>query len=116
MLGAAHACANPLTARFPIPHGAAVGLMLPHVVRFNGAEDLGGPSYDDLEPAGSDRLAAQVEEFRREAGLAERLSDRGVGQDSIPELAEMATREWTGEFNPRPLTAADFERLYEAAY
>ena len=114
MLGAAHAAANPLTARHHIIHGEAVGLMLPHVVRFNGAAR--GPSYEDLEPDGSDRLAARVEEFRREAGLAEQLRERGVGQESIPELAEMATREWTGEFNPRPLTAADFEKLYEAAY
>ena len=35
MLGAAHAAANPLTAHFGIAHGHAVGLMLPHVVRFN---------------------------------------------------------------------------------
>ena len=37
MLGAAHACANPLTARYGIIHGVAVGVMLPHVIRFNGA-------------------------------------------------------------------------------
>ena len=30
MLGAAHALANPLTAEFGIPHGQAVGVMLPH--------------------------------------------------------------------------------------
>ena len=30
MLGAAHACANPLTATFGITHGIAVGTMLPH--------------------------------------------------------------------------------------
>jgi len=35
MLGAAHAAANPLTAHFGIVHGQAVGLMLPHVIRFN---------------------------------------------------------------------------------
>ena len=38
MLGAAHALANPLTALCGIVHGVAVGLMLPHVVRFNAAE------------------------------------------------------------------------------
>ena len=37
MLGAAHSCANPLTARFDVVHGEAVGVMLPHVVRFNSA-------------------------------------------------------------------------------
>ena len=35
MLGAAHACANPLTARYGVTHGFAVALMLPHVIRFN---------------------------------------------------------------------------------
>ncbi len=37
MLGAAHGLANPLTAHYGIPHGQAVGLMLPHVIRFNAA-------------------------------------------------------------------------------
>ncbi len=35
MLGAAHALANPLTAQFNVTHGQAVGMMLPHVIRFN---------------------------------------------------------------------------------
>ncbi len=35
MLGAAHSAANPLTAHFGVAHGMAVGMMLPHVVRFN---------------------------------------------------------------------------------
>ena len=38
MLGAAHALANPVTANYGIAHGQAVGLMLPHVVKFNGVE------------------------------------------------------------------------------
>src|SRR5262245_19871954 len=38
MLGAAHAAANPLTTHFGIVHGQAVGLMLPHVIRFNASE------------------------------------------------------------------------------
>ncbi len=35
MLGAAHACANPLTAHYGVTHGVAVGVVLPHVIRFN---------------------------------------------------------------------------------
>ena len=35
MLGAAHSAAKPLTARFGVVHGEAVGMLLPHVVRFN---------------------------------------------------------------------------------
>ena len=39
MLGAAHSAANPLTAHFDVIHGQAVGMMLPHVVRFNAAAE-----------------------------------------------------------------------------
>src|SRR5437588_2121207 len=51
MLGATHACANPLTAHYGITHGVAIGILLPHVVRFN-AETV-GPLYAELiEDAG----------------------------------------------------------------
>ena len=46
MLGATHACANPLTAHYGITHGVAIGIMLPHVIRFN-APAVGG-LYGDL--------------------------------------------------------------------
>src|SRR5207249_2605584 len=51
MLGAAHAAANPLTAHFGIVHGQAVGLMLPHVVRFNGQDPLIRHAYAELASA-----------------------------------------------------------------
>ena len=37
MLGACHACANPLTAHYGMTHGIAIGILLPHVIRFNAA-------------------------------------------------------------------------------
>src|SRR5438309_5148165 len=40
MLGAALAAANPLTAHYGVVHGEAVGILLPHVIRFN-AQDPG---------------------------------------------------------------------------
>lgn len=114
MLGAAHAAANPLTARHRIPHGEAVGLMLPGVVRFNrGAAE---PLYRELDPAGAEGVARRIETLRRAAGLAERLRDRQVPADGLGALADLATQEWTGDFNPRPVAADDFRELYEAAY
>src|SRR5215212_8745631 len=49
MLGAAHALANGLTATCGTVHGLAVGLMLPHVIRFNAAGQGANP-YADLVP------------------------------------------------------------------
>jgi len=119
MLGAAHACANPLTARFPLPHGVAVGLMLPHVVRFNAAHV--GALYDELrlaaDPTGAPALLEErICELRSLAGLPERLRDCDVPRSCLPELAAEAERQWTAGFNPRPLTRAELLELYEAAY
>lgn len=119
MLGAAHACANPLTARFPIPHGVAVGLMLPHVIRFNAAHV--GELYDELsrltDPNGAPRLLEErVQELRALAGLPESLRDCSVSQDCFPELAADAERQWTASFNPRPVKKNDLVALYEAAH
>ena len=119
MLGAAHACANPLTARFPLPHGVAVGLMLPHVVRFNAAHV--GTLYDELrlaaDPTGAPALLEErICELRSLAGLPERLRDCDVPRPCLPELAAEAERQWTAGFNPRPVTRANLLELYEAAY
>ena len=49
MLGAAHASANPLTARLGIVHGRAVATMLPHVMRFNATVPAAAAGYDRLD-------------------------------------------------------------------
>ncbi|MAF10529.1 alcohol dehydrogenase [Candidatus Poribacteria bacterium] len=113
MLGAAHASANPLTARHGVPHGAAVGLMLPHVVAYNEARLAG--RYDGLAAPGGAALRARVEALRSAADMPTCLRDHGVALDDLDELAELATDEWTGKYNPRPLTGRDFRNLYEAA-
>ncbi len=114
MLGAAHAAANPLTARHNVVHGVAVGLMLPPVIRFNA--EVAGAHYRELWPAGAAALAGRVEELRRLAGLPGRIRECEVPRSSLPELAQLATDEWTGDHNPRPVGAREFLELYEAAY
>ena len=112
MLGAAHACANPLTARYNITHGVAVALTLPHVIQFNSTvvADL----YRELSP---DReLADRIVTLKHATGLPHCLRDFGIARSDIPSLAEEAAAQWTAQFNPRPLALQDFVRLYEAAY
>ncbi|HRC87584.1 MAG TPA: iron-containing alcohol dehydrogenase [Thermoanaerobaculia bacterium] len=115
MLGAAHAAANPLTARYGIAHGQAVGLMLPTVVRWN-AQGPAGELYRELSLGGAEEIALAVAQMLRTAGLPERLSALDVRAEELPELAGRARQEWTGGFNPRPVSEEDFLRLYEAAF
>jgi alcohol dehydrogenase class IV len=127
MLGAAHAAANPLTAHFGIAHGQAVGMMLPHVVRFNALDPAAARGYAELGGAAgigapteapeavSERLAGRVESLLDLAELPRSLAGCGVQRDDLPRLAIEAAGQWTAQFNPRPVASADFESLYAAA-
>ena len=128
MLGAAHALANPLTAQFNVTHGQAVGLMLPHVVRFNASRSsevnawyaelwrdvahtpLGKTIGDGLSPF--DALAGYVKNLAGAAGLHTELGSCGVTENDVSRLAIDATKQWTGNFNPCPLQEGDFRQLY----
>ena len=112
MLGAAHACANPLTARFGITHGVAVGLLLPHVVRFN-ANDGDNP-YAAIA-ADAESLARRIEAMLDAAGLPRSLTALSIRRNALADLAREAAAQWTARFNPRPLSAADMLTLYSAA-
>ena len=124
MLGATHALANPLTAHYGITHGLAVGLMLPHVIRFNApvvstlygalAADTRLCSADD--PDAGLLLARFVAQLAEKAGLPTNLAQCGVERRILPQLAEDAARQWTGTFNPRSVDESSLLELYEAAF
>ncbi len=126
MLGASHALANPITATYGTAHGQAVGLMLPHVVRYNGeqfnnwyqellsfSDDLPG-----LPPSasGADGLADFLTGLIEAAGLRIKLDQCGVGRDKMPELAAAASQQWTGTFNPRDVNQESLLGIYQNAF
>jgi alcohol dehydrogenase len=113
MLGAAHALANGLTAVCGTVHGVAVGLMLPHVVRYNAAGPEGNP-YADLLGDG-EQLARRIEQLLDAGRLPRRLSDVGATADQLPELAKIAAKQWTATFNPRKVGEAELLSIYRAA-
>ena len=120
MLGATHALANPLSAHFGVTHGVAIGIMLPHVVRWNApvVGDLYRALEEDagLQPVGGEALAIKLVDLVTQAGLPTRLRDAAVESEAIDTMAAEAAKQWTGTFNPRPLTAAEFGSLYRAAW
>jgi alcohol dehydrogenase len=124
MLGACHACANPLTAHYGLTHGIAIGILLPHVIRFNSAAvgDLYGDLAHDVGLINGDTMAAgevlarRVADLVRAAELPTRLSECDISDGILPVLAEEAAQQWTGRYNPRPVSEADLLQLYEAAY
>jgi alcohol dehydrogenase len=121
MLGATHACANPLTAQYGTTHGVAIAVMLQHVVRWN-AESVGDRYGQLLRISGRDAsggaaaLAARLDLLAKVGGLPRTLREIGVSHTDLGLLAEEAAKQWTGTFNPRPFDAAAARVVYEAAW
>jgi alcohol dehydrogenase len=113
MLGAAHALANPLTARYGTTHGAAVALTLPHVIRYNAADPAISALYRELNA--EHHLAEEAHDFAQRAGLTTSLSAiPNFDPSHVPELAAQAAQQWTGTFNPRPINTDIASSLYRS--
>ena len=112
MLGAAHAAANPMTAKFSIPHGVAVGIMLPHVIKYNSLDNEVADVYDSLI---GQCLSERVVELLNIAKIKVRLSEYGITNNDLLSLSEAAATQWTGNFNPRRVSVDDFLELYKSA-
>ncbi len=119
MLGATHACANPLTRRYGTVHGVAISMLLPHVVRWNSR--VAGDRYAELagvrgETRRPELLAARIEDLIAAGGFPGGLSAVGVPERDLPDLATEAAEQWTGAFNPRKFDVAGALEIYAAAY
>src|SRR5207253_1558468 len=107
----AHSAANPLTAHYGIVHGQAVGMMLPHVIRFNAHNKTARRAYAELASApeiacvrdGLDQaveaLIEKIESFLTLAAIPASLKECGVEKKRLPELAAEAAKQWTAGFN-----------------
>ncbi|HAD58293.1 MAG TPA: alcohol dehydrogenase [Planctomycetaceae bacterium] len=128
MLGAAHATANPLSAHFKTVHGIAVGVMLPHVIRWNTptvgelyrelAMAAGWAGRVDTPESGAAALADGFTDLLRTAGMPTRVSDavsEPLTDEMIRTLADEAALQWTGTFNPRRMDAEAFVQVYRNA-
>src|SRR5690242_18708763 len=125
MLGATHACANPLTARYGTAHGEAIAMLLPAVVRWN--ETFAADDYARLlswsSVAGrnngmspTETLAQRLDELAEAGGLRNKLRTAGVQQADLPELAADAAGQWTGTFNTRPFDKQGAIEVYQCVY
>jgi alcohol dehydrogenase len=125
MLGATHACANPLTTHYGTTHGAALAMLLPTVVRWN--KSLAARRYAELarlaglysgsnEDDATEALADRLEQLAAAGGLQSSLSAAGVTRDQLSTLAVEAGMQWTGGFNPRSFDQAGALEVYESAF
>lgn len=125
MLGATHACANPITAKYGTTHGNAIAILLPHVVRWNAS--AADPLYAELLRSShathathatyaSEMLAGRLSVLAAAGNLPRTLADAGAARGDLPALANEAAEQWTGTFNPRPFDARGALEIYQCAF
>jgi len=125
--GITHSMSHPCGARYRVPHGVANAINLPPVIEFNvaageevadqfrGVADLLGVDGAGGSEEVGRALADHVRELRARLGLPGRLSEVGVPEEGIPQLAEDAMGEGSTLVNPREPTEEDFVELFHRA-
>ena len=117
-LGAVHSCAHALGAVCDMHHGLANALMLDTVLAWN--FEAVPEKFDELAhvcgvAGGGAALVPWIKQLKADIGITGGLAARGVKPEHLPRLVEIATADICHQTNPRPCTAADFERLLMAA-
>lgn len=115
-LGGAHAMATPL-GELHLHHGTLIGILLPHILRFN--QGYADAAYADLAAAmnvsdGLD-LHRWMTGFVTGIGLPTTLSALSVDEALLPAIAEKASLDHLSATNPRPAAAADYLQLLRDA-
>jgi alcohol dehydrogenase class IV len=118
-LGVVHSCAHALSTVADLHHGLANGVMLPYGMRFN-AEVVPERLAVLAEVAGAGARSADgfidwLRRFSRELGVPASLEELGVKPEQVPQLVDVAVADACHQFNPRPVTDKDFERIFREA-
>jgi alcohol dehydrogenase class IV len=117
-LGAVHSCAHALGAVCDLHHGLANALMIDTVLAWN--YEAVPEKFDELahvcKVAGGGRaFVPWLIDLKKRVGLTGGLKDHGVKPEQMERLVDIATADICHQTNPRPVTAADFKRLFEEA-
>ncbi|MBL8794146.1 MAG: iron-containing alcohol dehydrogenase [Planctomycetia bacterium] len=122
-----HAMEYPVGGAVHVSHGAGNGLLLPWVMRFNlsarvpqfGAiARLLGVDVSRMKPEEAAQQAiAEVERLSADIGIPRKLRDIGVQKEQLPQFAEKACSiRRILRVNPRPVTTAEVQQVYETAF
>ncbi|PYG88742.1 alcohol dehydrogenase [Ruminiclostridium sufflavum DSM 19573] len=123
-LGNVHAMAHPLGGFFNIPHGMANAILLPVILEYNALTDTGKYEkiYNCIKRSKAARmnftpkiLIEEIRELNQSLGIPAALSELGVTEDTIPDMARDAMKSGNILVNPRQSTQKDIEMLYKKA-
>lgn len=125
-LGIVHSMAHQLGAVYDTPHGIANAILLPTVMRFNGAVcadrfreilvHIGRPDARDLNDSDViNTFVWMIQELSKSVGVTQTVKDTGCKEEDLEMLADKAMEDPCKPGNPREVTKEDFIRLYREA-
>lgn len=125
-LGIVHSMAHQLGAVYDTPHGLANAILLPYVMRYNGA--ICSDRFADIlrvlgistENMTKNEIIAtfinKIKELSASVGITQKLSDVGVRKEDIPMLAKKAMKDPCKPGNPRDPSVEDIIEIFKTAY
>ena len=125
-LGIVHSMAHQLGAVYDTPHGVANAILLPTVMRFNGAVcadrfreilvNIGRPDAAHLNDQDViNTFVWMIEELSKKVGITMRVKDTGCKEEYLEMLADKAMQDPCKPGNPREVSKEDFIRLFREA-
>ncbi|MFQ5596501.1 MAG: iron-containing alcohol dehydrogenase [Nitrospiria bacterium] len=118
-LGAVHALAHPLGARFDLHHGLLNAILLPYVLRRNCSAieqrlmQLG--LYLGLKNPSFDAVFTWILALRRRLQIPETLQEIGISSDQKECIGQLAYKDPSAAGNPIPFSAQDYTAIFDDA-
>lgn len=120
-LGLCHAMAMPLCALYHMPHGQAVGMALPTVLRFNAAaagpkimqilEVMGLVTREEKQSGTMEPAFGRLETFFEKIGVWTRLGDFSFAENHMDIITSATMDSAQRPTNPRDPSPADLEQI-----
>ena len=124
-LGAVHAMAHSLGGYLDLPHGECNALLLEHVIRFNMeastdryrriGERMGMDMNRMTDKERINRITAALSAIRKQIGIEDGLTKRGVHSTDVSALAIHAFKDVCLVTNPRRTKLGDIKAIYDEA-
>ncbi|HYN00731.1 MAG TPA: iron-containing alcohol dehydrogenase [Aestuariivirgaceae bacterium] len=113
-LGAIHALSHPFGGLYDAHHGLLNGIIMPYVLKANarriGKEIERAAAYLGIK-GGFDGFLKWVLSLRKEIGIPHRLSEIGIDDKRLDQVAEMAIRDPSASGNPIQFSEAQYKTL-----
>lgn len=125
-LGIVHSMAHPLGARYDIAHGVANALLLPFVMEYNMsackkkygdiARAMGVDIKGKTEGEAAQAAVDAVKKLSKAIGIPQTLSEIGIKEEQLPQLARDALIDPCTGGNPKDVTVEDILAIYKKAF